>query len=61
MHGLETGALVHTDRCSPFAMPQSECLDGPVIEWTVNGETRRMRVNKLVRVDGHWRVFAPRM
>lgn len=61
MRGLDTGASVHIQRCASFAAPQSECLDGPVIEWTVGTETLHMRVNRLVRVDGHWKLFAPRL
>ncbi len=61
MRGLDTGAFVHIQRCASFAAPQSECLDGPVIEWTAGAETLHMRVARLVRVDGHWRLFAPRL
>ncbi|MEI8257760.1 MAG: hypothetical protein WCJ30_18950 [Deltaproteobacteria bacterium] len=61
MRGLDAAATVHPQRCASFAAPNSECLDGPVIEWVAGTEALRMRVNRLVRVDGHWRLFAPRL
>jgi hypothetical protein len=61
VHGLEPGTELRIERCSNFASPRSECITGPVIEWSANGHSYRMRVNRLVRVGGHWRVMAPRL
>ncbi len=43
--------------CGRYARATSQCGDGPVIEYTVNGEARRFRVDTLVRLRGRWRVF----
>jgi hypothetical protein len=59
--GFETGSNITIERCSTFASIHSECVLGPVIEWTANGQHQRMRVGRLVRVGGHWKVFAPRL
>jgi hypothetical protein len=61
VHGLEAGTALRIERCSNFASRTSECITGPVIEWSANGQSYRMRVNRLVRVGGHWRVLAPRL
>ncbi len=61
MRGLDTGTPVRIERCGPFAQPASQCINGPVIEWTANGATQHMRVSRLVRVNGHWRILAPRL
>jgi hypothetical protein len=61
VHGLEARTELRIERCSNFAQRRSECITGPVIEWTANGTSHRMRVNRLVRVGGHWRVLAPRL
>jgi hypothetical protein len=61
VHGLEAGTELRVERCSNFASRRSECITGPVIEWSANGQSYRMRVNRLVRIGGHWRVLAPRL
>lgn len=43
--------------CGRFARANTQCGDGPLIEYTVNGEARRFRLDTLVRLRGHWRVF----
>jgi hypothetical protein len=43
--------------CGRFARATTQCGDGPVIEYTVGSETRRFRLDTLVRLRGHWRVF----
>jgi hypothetical protein len=43
--------------CGRFARATSQCVDGPLIEYTVAGQTRRFQVDTLMRVRGHWRVF----
>ncbi len=47
--------------CGRFARATSQCGDGPVIEYTVGGETRRLRLDTLVRVRGRWRLFDVRL
>ncbi len=44
-------------RCGRFGAPTSQCADGPVVEFTADGATRRFRIDTLVRVGGHWRVL----
>ena len=44
-------------RCGRFGAPDSQCVDGPVVEYTVGGSVRRFRIDTLVRVAGHWRVL----
>ncbi len=44
-------------RCGRFGAATSQCADGPVVEFTVEGATRRFRIDTLVRVGGHWRVL----
>lgn len=43
--------------CGRFARATTQCGDGPVIEYTVGAEARRFRLDTLVRLRGHWRVF----
>jgi hypothetical protein len=59
--GFEAGATVVLSPCGTFGAPQSECASGPVIEWRAGAETRRMRVDRLVRIHGHWKIFDPRL
>lgn len=47
--------------CGRFANPSSQCTDGPVIEWRAQGAVRRMRIDRMARIDGHWKLFDPRM
>jgi hypothetical protein len=44
-------------RCGRFGTPDSQCVDGPVVEYAVGGSVRRFRIDTLVRVGGHWRVL----
>jgi hypothetical protein len=43
--------------CGRFARADSQCADGPAFEYEVGGETRRYRIDTLVRVRGHWKIF----
>jgi hypothetical protein len=47
--------------CGRIARPESQCANGPVIEWHVGTESRRLRIDRLVRVGGHWKIFDPRL
>jgi hypothetical protein len=51
------GNRVDLHPCGRFARATSQCGDGPVIEYSVGGETRRFRIDTLVRLRGHWRIF----
>ncbi len=54
--GYARGRLdVH--RCGRFARPESQCADGPLVEYTVGTTTRRFRLDTVVRIRGHWRVL----
>lgn len=44
-------------RCGRFGVATSQCADGPVVEFTVDGATRRFRIDTLVRIGGRWRVL----
>lgn len=44
-------------RCGRFGAADSQCADGPVVEYTVGGSVRRFRIDTLVRVGGRWRVL----
>lgn len=44
-------------RCGRFGAPASQCADGPIVEYTADGATRRFRIDTLVRVGGRWRVL----
>ncbi len=47
--------------CGRFANATSECVSGPVIAWRAGTEERRLRIDTLVRIAGHWRLFDPRL
>jgi hypothetical protein len=56
-----TAPTVDLRPCGRFAAPRSQCTLGPVIDWRVGTETHHMRVDTLVRLNGHWRIFDPRL
>jgi len=43
--------------CGRFARATTRCGDGPVIEYEVGGQRRRLRLDTLVRLGTRWRVF----
>ncbi len=43
--------------CGRFARADSQCADGPTFEYEAGGATRRYRIDTLVRVRGHWKIF----
>lgn len=43
--------------CGRFARADTQCGDGPLIEYAVGEETRRFRLDTLVRLRGRWRVY----
>jgi hypothetical protein len=43
--------------CGRFARATTRCGDGPVIEYEVGGQRRRLRLDTLVRFGTRWRVF----
>ncbi len=51
------GGSIDLHRCGRLTRADSQCVEGPVIEYEVNGERRRFRLDALVRVGGRWRVF----
>lgn len=56
-----TQRSIDVDRCGRFGREQSECSDGPVLEWRARGEVRRLRIDRLVRVGNRWRLFDARL
>ncbi len=51
------GGVIDLRPCGRFARATSQCGDGPVIEYRVGTETRRFRLDTLLFVRGHWRIF----
>jgi hypothetical protein len=56
-----TDAVVDVVPCGRFGRPDSECTLGPVISWRAGSIVRQMRVDRLVRIGGHWKIFDPRI
>ena len=56
-----TDPIVEIVPCGRFGRPESECTLGPVISWRTGDTLRQMRVDRLVRVGGHWKIFDPRI
>lgn len=48
---------VDVHRCGRFARADSQCADGPLVEYVVGGAARRFQLDTVVRVRGHWRVL----
>jgi hypothetical protein len=59
--GFVAGSSIALGPCGSFGAPQGECTAGPVIEWRAGNETRRLRIDRLVRIRGHWKIFDPRL
>lgn len=55
-----TRGVIDLRRCGRFARPETQCGDGPLVEYTVGAEARRLRLDTLVRLNGHWRIFDAR-
>ena len=47
--------------CGRFGTTASQCTEGPVIDWRVGDAVNHLRIDRLVRIDGHWKIFDPRL
>lgn len=56
-----TSPNIEIRACGRWSSATSECAAGPVIEWRAGTETRRLRIDTLVRMAGRWRIFDPRL
>ena len=47
--------------CGRFGTTASQCTEGPVIDWRVGDAVNHLRIDRLVRLNGHWKIFDPRL
>jgi hypothetical protein len=59
--GFARGGAVELSQCGRLAVPASQCIDGPVIDWRVGTSVEHLRIDRLVRLDGHWKIFDARL
>lgn len=52
---------VEVSPCGRFALPTSQCIDGPVISWRTGDAIHRLRIDRLVRIHGRWKIFDARL
>ncbi|MEZ4408005.1 MAG: hypothetical protein R3A52_16250 [Polyangiales bacterium] len=43
--------------CGRLALATSQCATGPVLEWTVDGQPHRVRIDTIVRLRTGWRIY----
>lgn len=56
------GRTVRTERCGRFGARNSQCANGPIVEYRVGTTTRHLRIDRLVRLPGNvWKVYDVRL
>lgn len=59
---IAVNRTIRLERCGRFGARNSQCANGPVIEYRVGTATRRFRVDRLVRLaNGTWKVYDVRL
>lgn len=56
------GRTLRLERCGRFGARSSQCATGPIIEYRVGTTTRRLRIDRIVRLPGNvWKVYDVRL
>jgi hypothetical protein len=58
---IARGGAVEMTTCGRLGAPQSRCIDGPVIDWRVGDRVEHLRIDRLVKLDGRWKIYDPRL